>query len=435
MIIRLLAWLFVISIFIPVEFHYLVGTLRIEAYRIVLGLVLIYSFLNIKKLLEQADLIDILLFLFVILASASLIYNHGMKDGIESSGILIIEVLGAFYLARFYITTPKRYYQINQLFVTILAFLLIFSLYEAFAKHRILHEWARSITGHDSLDYRLYTHYYIRMGIMRTTNLFAHPILYGTIGAIFFPFIVLLTLYKFKLTNLLRSVALLIGMLSTLSSAPLLAVVFQGITAVLSKFWHGGKRFWFASGFLLMSGFILVSALSNRGVFAIMVSHLTLNPVTGYYRMLQWKYTQDDILDHPLFGIGLHDWTRPDWMNNSIDSFWLLVTLQHGLIAGFILLFVCLYAVFHVLNNLHKHHSATRWMVESWILAFMSLILIGFTVDYFGKLQPMFFFILGSIAWARHHSQLNSAISQLSWIAKLKQSSKLQKNSTTRYKG
>jgi hypothetical protein len=418
MIIRLLALLFVFSIFIPVEFHYLAGTLRIEAYRIVLGLALIYAFLNIKSLLEQADLIDILLFLFVLLASASLIYNHGLKDGIESAGILIIEVLGAFYLARFYITTPKRYYQINLLFVTILALLLVFSLYEAFAKHRILHEWAKSITGHDSLDYRLYTHYYIRMGIMRTTNLFAHPILYGTIGAIFFPFIVLLTLYKFKWSYLLRSIALLVGMVSTLSSAPLLAVAFQGMTAMLSKFWHGGKRFWFAAAFLMTSGFILISAISNRGFFAILVSHLTFNPVTGYYRMLQWQYTQDDILDHPLFGIGLHDWTRPDWMNNSIDSFWLLVTLQHGLIAGFILLFVCLYAVFHVLNNLHKHHPATRWMVESWILAFMSLILIGFTVDYFGKLQPLFFFVLGSIAWARHYSQLNRTLNKMSWLAK-----------------
>ena len=421
MIIRILALLFVMSIFIPVEFHYLLGTLRIEAYRIVLGLALIYAFLNIKSLLEQADLIDIMLFLFILLASASLIFNHGLKDGIESAGILVIEVLGAFYLARFYITTPKRYYQINLLFVTILALLLVFSIYEAFAKHRILHEWAKNITGHDALDYRLYTHYYIRMGIMRTTNLFAHPILYGTIGAIFFPFIVLLTLYKFRISYLLRSIALLIGMVSTLSSAPLLAVAFQGMTAMLSKFWHGGKRFWFGAAFLVISGFILISAISNRGFFAILVSHLTFNPVTGYYRMLQWQYTQDDILDHPLFGIGLHDWTRPDWMNNSIDSFWLLVTLQHGLIAGFILLFVCVYAVFHVLNGLHKHHPATRWMVESWILAFMSLILIGFTVDYFGKLQPLFFFVLGSISWSRHHVLLNRTVSKMSWMAKIKQ--------------
>ena len=421
MIIRILAILFVISIFIPVEFHYLVGTLRIEAYRVVLGLTLIYAFINLKKVLEQADIIDILLFIFAILATSSLIYNHGLQKGIESSGILIIEILGAFYLARLFITTPKAYYQINMWFVTVLAVLVVFSLYEAFARHRILHEWAKSLTGHDALDYRLYTHYYIRMGIMRTTNLFAHPILYGTIGAIFFPFIVLLTLFRFKISYLIRAVAIFVGMVSTLSSAPLLSVAFQGMTAVLTRFWSGGKRFWFGFGFIALSGMILINTISNRGFFAILVSYLTFNPVTGYYRMLQWQYSMDDILEHPLFGIGLHDWTRPEWMNNSIDSFWLLMTLQHGMIASFLLLFLCLYAVFHMLNRLHKHHQATRWMVQSWVLAFMSLILIGFTVDYFGKIQPLFFFVLGSIGWARDYPKLNQIMTRLTHKAKLKQ--------------
>lgn len=428
MIIRILAMLFVISIFIPVEFHFLVGTLRLEFYRIVLALALIYSFININVILKKADIIDILLFFFAILASASLIYNHGLKDGIESAGILVIEILGAFYLARLFITTPKAYYQINMWFATILALLVIFSLYEAFAKHRILHEIAKNITGHDSLDYRLYTHYYIRMGIMRTTNLFAHPILYGTIGAIFFPFIVLLVAFKFKISNLLKAIAILVGMISTLSSAPLLSVAFQGMTAVLTRFWAGGKRFWIGISFLALSGMILISALSNRGFFAILVSHLTFNPVTGYYRMLQWQYTMDDIADHPLFGIGLHDWTRPDWMNNSIDSFWLLMTLQHGLIASFILFFTCLYAVFHMLNKLHKYHRATQWMVKSWILAFMSLILIGFTVDYFGKIQPLFFFMLGSIGWARNHPRLNRILTRMTYLSRLRQANDLGKD-------
>ncbi len=420
MIIRLLAILFVISIFIPVEFHILVGSLRLEAYRIVLAVVLIYGFININQILKQANLIDILLFFFVILATASLIYNHGLKDGVESSGILIIEILGSFYLARLFITTPKSYYDINMWFVTILAILLVFSLYEAFAKHRILHEWAKNITGNDSLDYRLYTHYYIRMGIMRTTNLFVHPILYGTIGAIFFPFIVLLVAYKFKLSNAIKAIAIFIGMLTTLSSAPLLSVVFQAMTAVLTRFWHGGKRFWFGFGFLALSGMILVNALSNRGFFAILISYLTFNPVTGYYRLLQWQYTMDDIKEHPLFGIGLNDWTRPDWMNNSIDSFWLLMTLQHGIIASFLLLFLCLYAVFHMLNRLHKFHPASRWMIRSWILAFMSLILIGFTVDYFGKIQPLFFFVLGSIGWASNHQQMNQILRRMTQRLKAK---------------
>ena len=125
-------------------------------------------------------------------------------------------------------------------------------------------------------------------------------------------------------------------------------------------------------------------------------------------------------MDHPLFGIGLHDWTRPEWMNSSIDSFWLLMTLQHGILASALLLFVCLYAVFHVLNSLHQHHPASRWMIQSWILAFMSLILIGFTVDYFGKIQPLFFFVLGSIGWARNYPTLNQVLARMTHIAKLR---------------
>ena len=420
MILRILAILFIISIFIPVEFHYLLGSLRIESYRVVLGMALLVSIINIKQVLDRADIVDVLLGVFIILATMSLMYNHGVQKGLESSGILAIEVLGSFYLARLFITTPKRYYSVNMAFVTILSIALVFSLYEAFAQHRILHEWATKITGNNSLDYRLYTHYYIRFGIMRTTNLFAHPILYGTIGAIFFPFAILLVINKFKLVNLAKALALLIGMITTLSSAPLLSVVFQGATAALAHNWHGARRLWSALIFFAFAGFLLINALSNRGFFAILISYLTFNPVTGYYRMLQWEHSMDDIADNLVMGIGLHDWSRPEWMNSSIDSFWLLVTMQHGVFAGFILLLCCFIAVFKVLGNLHKHHPAVKWMVSSWIMASMALILIGFTVDYFGKIQPMFFFVLGSISWAQYHEQLSDSVTRLSRIAQIK---------------
>jgi len=192
------------------------------------------------------------------------------------------------------------------------------------------------------------------------------------------------------------------------------------MVAVLVKFWHGGKRFWVGMGFIGVVFIILINALSDRGFFAILISYLTFNPVTGYYRLLQWEYTMDDIAQNPLFGIGLNDWTRPEWMNNSIDSFWLLMTLQHGIMANLVLLIACLYAVFYTLNRVHKHHKTSRWMVQAWILAFMSLILIGFTVDYFGKIQPLFFFVLGSIAWAKNYSKLNMQLYELSTYTRIK---------------
>ena len=81
-----------------------------------------------------------------------------------------------------------------------------------------------------------------------------------------------------------------------------------------------------------------------------------------------------------------------------------------------------------MLNRLHKHKAESRWMVESWILAFMSLILIGFTVDYFGKIQPLFFFTLGSIAWAKSHNKINHTVAQMKKKSKSKMSNQSMHN-------
>lgn len=406
--------LFIASIFVPVEFHQMLGSLRIEPYRVVLALSLVYSLINFRKILEQADLIDILLFALLLLTFASFLYNHNLQKALESTGIYAIETLGAFYLARLWITTPKRFYNVNIAFIVILVAIFGFGVYESFNHHRILHEWAKAITGHDSLDYRLYTHYYVRLGILRATNVFSHPILYGTIAALFFPFMMLLMYFTFKKRYLISNVILFSTMMLTLSSAPLLSLIFQGLSSIVVKFWNGSQRFWLAFGFIGIAAAMFLQIFSNRGFFGILVSYLTFNPVTGYYRMLQWKYSMNDIKDNLLFGIAHHDWSRPAWLTESIDSFWLLLVLQHGIIAGILLFFASFYAVFYFLNRLYLHHSYTRWMITSWILAFTAMILIGFTVDFYGKLQPMYFFFLGAIGWARYHREINQKMDKIS---------------------
>ena len=406
--------LFILSIFIPVEFHFMAGSLRIEPYRIVLAISLLYGLFNFRKILEQADLVDILLFVLLGLVFASFFYNHDLQKAFESTGIYAIETLGSFYLARLWITTPKRFYNMNMAFIVIIVLLFGFGVYESFNHHRILHEWAKAITGNDSLDYRLYTHYYVRLGILRATNVFSHPILYGTIAALFFPFLMLLMFFTYRKRYLFSNVVLFSTMMLTLSSAPLLSLLFQGLSAIVVKFWSGAQRFWLAFGFIFIAGGMFLQAFSNRGFFGILISYLTFNPITGYYRMLQWKYSMHDISNNLLFGIAHHDWTRPAWLTESIDSFWLLLVLQHGIIAGFLLFVVSFYAVFHTLNHLHRHHAYTRWMIKSWVLAFTAMILIGFTVDFYGKLQPMFFFFLGAIAWAKHPNEVNQIMDKIS---------------------
>ncbi|MGB5598947.1 MAG: hypothetical protein WBM66_09550 [Thiothrix litoralis] len=413
---RIIAFLFIVSMFIPLEFYVMLGSVRIEAYRVVLALALLYALFNFRQALQQADVVDVLLMALTGLVFASFWHNHGLQKAIESTGIFAIETLGAFYLARLFITTPQRFYWVNQTFITVLALLTVVTFYEAFTQHRILHEIAEKITGHQALDPRLYTHYYIRNGIMRATSLFAHPILYGTLMALFFPFAILLVLRYRTTGHVLKLGSITASMILTLSSAPLLAIIFQGFTAILVKFWQNARQFWLSMFFGGLATALLIEAFSNRGFFGILISYLTFNPNTGYFRILQWEYTADDIRDNLIMGIAHHDWTRPywmEWMGNSIDSFWLLLILQHGVFALILLLLACLYTVFNTLNLAYRHGDQHRWMVAAWIMSFMSLILIGFTVDYFGKLQPLFFFMLGAIGWAQYYPLWNRQAEEL----------------------
>ncbi len=408
---RILAICFVISMFVPVEFFTMLGSVRLEAYRLVLAIALLYALININRVLEQANLADILLVILIVLVFASFWYNHGPQKAIESTGIYAIETLGAFYLARLYITTPLCFYQIHQWFIVPLVLLTLPTIYEALSHHRILHDIAKTITGHEGLDPRLYTADYMRAGLLRATSLFEHPILYGTLMAMFFPFTIMLWWRYRQFRQVLSTTGLAISMVLTFSSAPLLAIIFQTGTAVLARFWYGAKQFWIAffTGSLALA--FLIETFSNRGFFGILISYLTFNPNTGYFRLLQWQFTADDIRQHIMLGIGHHDWTRPywmEWMGNSIDSFWLLLILQHGLFALLLLLIACFYTAFSTLNLVHRHHEQTRWMVMAWIMSFMSLIFIGFTVDYFGKLQPAFFFMLGAINWAKFYPVWNT---------------------------
>ncbi len=404
---KLLALSFVISLFIPVEFFIMLGSVRLEPYRLILLASLLITLIQWPQTKQRSDYADLSLLGLVIIVFCSFLVNHDLAKAIQSTGLYVVETLGAFYLARLVIRTPLDFYRFHQWCVTILAVLTLFTVYEAISKHRILHDLAQQLTGHVSLDPRLYTADYQRAGLMRATSLFEHPILYGTTTALFFPFAMLAWQHYRRFSDALKVGGLFISMLFTLSSAPILSLIFQVMSAASMHLWFRAKRIWLA---LLFSGVALatlIQIMANRGFFGILISYLTFNPHTGFSRILQWEYALNDILTHPFFGIAHHDWSRPywlEWLGTSIDSFWLLLALQHGIFALLLLLFASVYTISTTLRCVPYHDTRTRWLLMTWLLSFMSLIFIGFTVDYFGKLQPIFFFMLGAISWAKDYT-------------------------------
>ena len=70
--------------------------------------------------------------------------------------------------------------------------------------------------------------------------------------------------------------------------------------------------------------------------------YLALDDQSYWFRTLIWHYGSASALNHPLFGVGMNDWERPEWMPASIDNVWLFLAVHYGLPAAFLLLLALL---------------------------------------------------------------------------------------------
>jgi len=239
---------------------------------------------------------------------------------------------------------------------------------------------------------------YIRFGLHRAAVTFDHPILYGVFCATSFG----LAWYVY-INNQVRWIVLLIIFFSTffsVSSAPLLACALTGAFIACEKL---TRRFVYRTAIalsIIVAVIILLDIAANRSPIAVILPFVSLNHWTAYYRLLIWENATTNILNSPIFGIGLNDWVRPDWMPPSVDSFWLLVALTGGIPA----ITALVVAVVHLLARVHVRRgfveAKERWQTRfGWTVAVLAVCVQGLTVHYWGAMHSFFFFVLGLGAW------------------------------------
>ena len=108
----------------------------------------------------------------------------------------------------------------------------------------------------------------------------------------------------------------------------------MGWNWLLKRTGAGGK----SCGLWSFAGYLVIELGSNQTPVQFYISYFTFDRQTGWFRIWIWEYGSASVLNHPLFGIGFGDWVRPKWMPNSIDNFWLVTAVRHG-IPALILLF------------------------------------------------------------------------------------------------
>jgi len=171
------------------------------------------------------------------------------------------------------------------------------------------------------------------------------------------------------------------------------------------------KARWVFLWFLVLIGYLVIEVGANRSVMELYISYFTFDQQTGWYRLAIWKYGWESVANNPLFGIGFSDWARAYWMvSGSVDNFWLVVPLRHGIPA---LVLIAGSVAWIALTVGFDQEAAKRFDVYrvAYLICIVTYVLVGFTVHFWAAPYVWFLFLLGSGVWLADAKSVDSPAS------------------------
>lgn len=305
---------------------------------------------------------------------AAACYTSGM-DAISSTAAETLEFLGGYVVARAFFYGPEAIYTFTRVLKSVIACIVLLALADNLSGHLIVQEnFAAAFGGFAPLapDNRWYW--------VRAAATFDHPILLGafcaTVCCIF------LFSERRKSSKLFWAGLSLFGCLLALSSAPLLSC---SITLGLYVYHTLLARYrwrWHALQFLLGTVVAVVLSVANHPLGWI-ISHLTFDPVSGYFRMLIWDAAIPRILDAPLAGHAFSS-LQDDILDTTVDAAWLVFALRFGLPMIFFLALSNIASFLPVRSNFRGTIEDTRLsdLRTGFTIAVAMLMFTGLTVHY-----------------------------------------------------
>ncbi|MBO6702988.1 MAG: hypothetical protein JJ921_11640 [Pseudomonadales bacterium] len=376
---------FLLALIVPPELSIELGGLRLSSYRIVLLILFIpmlYQLLlnpNNKPTFADWGMVFVSAWCCI-----ALVIHQPFVEAIEKGGILIVEMFGAYLIARTYITRYEQLVAVAQLMTLLVGAVLIVSIPESLSGVHFLR----------GSEIKIYPE---RIGLHRAYGPFDHPILHGVVCAAAFSYAYYLCGSHIKRNNRFPALIVCGATFFSLSAGPFIALATQVALTVWDKLSHGLKaRWWFVIG-TICSGYLIIDLLSNRSPVAFIISHLSFSGQTAYMRLLIFDYGSAEVLRHPIIGIGFNDWIRPSWMPPSVDNFWLLTAMRYGLPALCGITAILLYMVVKIANT--PGSGRVRDAGRAWGFTMASFAVVGCTVHFWNATFVLFFFLLGSGCW------------------------------------
>ncbi len=363
--------------------------MRLDPYRAIL----MVSFFPLLILLAigragRVTWIDFLILLLGLWSSATMAYHEG-STRMAYSAIYGIELVGGYLVGRILVRNLTHYRSFIRVMLVSLLILLPFALMELTSGRSPLLE---AFGKFGPVIFKIIPE--MRLGFYRTQSVFGHPILFGIYASIALANVVYL--YQDSKIQMLLRVTLVVAVaLTSLSSAPFLALGLQGMIIFWGKI---SNNRWSLLLFLFVSVIVFLQLASNRGPVILLIEKLTLDPQTAWWRVFIWEYGSLSVINNPWLGIGLKLHERPFWLTSSVDNFWLVIAMRHGLPA-FAMLSGAL--ALHVVSITRTKGLSPRAAAAriGYMIAFTGLVFVLCTVHAWDNLVVFIMFYFGAGAF------------------------------------
>lgn len=337
---------------------------------------------------------DICILLGFLWAGLAYFVVHQSFQVVETAGILIIEGVGSYLLARTFIRNRAEFESVMRLFLLVIFLLFPFAIYETITGHPILLAFFNRIgSSFAILDQGK------RLGLERVQVVFDHSIPFGAfVSAGFALAFFLLARPGIGLRRIITGCVVCASTLFSVSGGALMALFFQWGLIFWNKVTRRIPHRWLILGLLFVALYLFIDLAATRPPAHVFITYMSFSVESGYNRILIFNYGTDNIWANPFFGIGLGDWARPAWMGDSIDNFWLLIAMRHGLPT--FLLFVS--GTMWLLFAIGCRPLSSPEMIQAryaYMFAIIGMMLAGITVHYWNALFAFFMFLLGTGAW------------------------------------
>ena len=272
--------------------------------------------------------VDLLILASCLWLALSLIVIHGLST-IPRATIMLVELFGGYLVGRTLIRNRIDHKNYFRYLTLAFLFLMPFAVLEMLTGFNTVRTIADFVVNVPRRQGNLGQ----RFGLIRAQGPFEHPILFGMVTSmgvanVFY-------IYRKSLQGPVRAMVFAFMTFTTLSTGPLLSVFCQ----ICLMAWDRALAFlrfrWLLLAYLVLFGALMIRIGAEFEIREFIVKYLSYKQTSAEGRLVVFDYGMMEVARHPVFGIGLNDWTRPWWRANrsgaTFDNFWLGQAMRFGL--------------------------------------------------------------------------------------------------------